>query len=355
MDTLDKYLSREFCIYFVIIWASLATLFMSIDFFTRYWDLEMTLGKIFQLYAFQIPGVLQQFLPVACLMATMMILSSMSRQNEILALYLGGVSLWRLVSTFLAIVATLSTLCFLIFDSWVPYFEKRRVLLKQGMDPSADHLLLFGNERFWYRSAGVIYNVGRYLPDRNVLEDLNIYLMDPEFHVRERIQAKTARFINNDWSLEDGFSVQFPDTRFPVSTTFKGRVGVIPEKPADFRTLRLEESMMRLKDLRKYIERNRNYGFDTTRSEVGYHERMALIFAPLIFVLFAVALVTQAVKHQSSARSIGLCFGIVFVYLLVFRVFLSIGKGGHIPPVVAGWSSNLVFLMGAISLIAWKR
>lgn len=356
MDILDRYILKEFLSYFLVVWAVLAVLFLAIDFFTRYWDLKLTIDRIAVLYLYQIPGVLQQFLPVAVLMATLLVLSTMSKQNEILALYLGGVSLWRLVSTFVAIVATLSTICFLFFDSWVPHFEKRRTLVRQGLNTADEHLLFFGNERFWYRSGGMIYNVGRYSPERNTLEDLNIYILDAQFQVYEQIQSRLARFVNEEWVLEDGWSVIYPNTQFPKIMAFDRRSGVIPEKPSDFKTLRLDESMMQLKDLRRYISRNRAYGFDTTAQQVNYHERVALVFSPLIFVLFAIALSTQARQH-SSIRSVSLCFVIIFAYLLLFRVFLSVGRGGHLPPVIAGWSVNGLFLLGAVSLIGkqWWR
>ena len=355
MDTLDRYLAREFFGYFFLVWAILVVLFLSVDFFTRYWDLRMGMGQVVQLYLYQAPSVLQQFLPVAVLMASLLVLATMSRQNEILALYLGGVGLWRLVSTFVAIVATLSTICFLFFDNWVPYFEKKKVLLKQGLDTSEEQVFLFGNERFWFRSGRVFYNVGRYLPDRNILEDLNIYVLDGHFKVYERVQARLARFLNDDWVLEDGFSVQYPESQYPISSAFKSRSGLIPEKPSDFRTLRVEEAMMPLKDLRHYINRNRSYGFDTTRPQVNYQERVALIFAPLVFVMFALALTTQALQHHSTSRMVGICFVIVSVYLLFFRISLSVGRGGHIPPILAGWSANALFLATSVIIMLKKR
>lgn len=354
MDTLDRYLVREFLVYFSIIWAILVVIFLAIDFFARYWDLGMSMQQVMQLYAYQAPSVFQQFLPVAALMTSLLILSTMSRQNEILALYLGGVSLWRLLSTFLAIVATLSTVLFLFFDSWVPYFEKRRVLLKQGIDPSSEEVLRYGNERFWYRSGSSIYHIGRLIPDRNTLEDINIYSLAANFQIQERTQAKLARYLNDRWVLEDGFSIVFPESRYPLSSMFRSREGAIPEKPGDFKTFRLEEPMMRLRDLRQYIDKNHTYGFDTTHSEVSYHERVALIFTPLIFVMFAVVLMTRAAKHQSVAKSIGLCFLIVFAYLLIFRIFLSLGRGGHIPAVMAGWLANGLFIIGVFVLMGRK-
>ena len=110
---------------------------------------------------------------------------------------------------------------------------------------------------------------------------------------------------------------------------------------------------MKLRDLRSYINRNRNFGLDTIAQQVHYHERIALVFAPLVFLLLAIPLAIKPLQTHLMAKSIGLCFTIVFLYLLMFRTSLSVGKGGHIPPMVAAWAPNILFLL--ISGILFSR
>ena len=110
---------------------------------------------------------------------------------------------------------------------------------------------------------------------------------------------------------------------------------------------------MRLKDLRKYITRNKSYGLDTTVQEVNYHERLALVFTPLVFVLLGIPFALQPLRTYPLAKGIGFCFLVVFLYLVMFRMSLSIGKGGQIPPLIAAWAPNLVFL--AASMVFKRR
>jgi lipopolysaccharide export system permease protein len=143
--------------------------------------------------------------------------------------------------------------------------------------------------------------------------------------------------------------VAYPtENEYPLSQKFTEKGGVIPEKPSDFKTLQVEESTMRLKDLRKYIQRNKSYGLDTTTQQVSYHERLALVFTPLIFVLIAIPFGLRPLKQQSVAKSIGFCFVLVFLYLLMFRLIVSVGKGGHIPPILSGWLTNVIFIIIAL-------
>jgi len=254
------------------------------------------------------------------------------------------------------VVATVSTISFLVFDSLVPPLNKRLELLKKGLDPNKEEAVLLHRGGFWYRSGRLIYNVGHFTPETNTIDDLNIYLLSSSFQLMERIHAKTARYIEDDWILENGFVITYPhDTKFPLTTTFEKKRGIIPEQPSDFRTLRIQEEMMRLKELRKFIARNKSYGLDTTAQEVHYHERLALVFTPLVFVLLGLPFALKPLKTQTMPKSIAFCFLVVFLYLLTFRMTLSIGKGGHIPPLVAGWSTNLLFLIVASVLIARRE
>ena len=111
---------------------------------------------------------------------------------------------------------------------------------------------------------------------------------------------------------------------------------------------------MRLKELRKFISRNKSYGLDTTRQQVSYHERIAMVFTPLIFVILGISFALKPLKTQSVAKGVGFCFLVVFIYLIIFRFTISVGKEGHIPAFMAGWAPNLLFL-GLASLIIWKR
>ncbi len=347
MDTLDKLLIREFVLFFLAILIGVAIVYLGVEFFSQIWGLKMNVSQVLILYLCKLPNALQLFVPLACLMATLLVLTNMSRQNEILALYSSGVSSIRLISTFVAAVATVSTAAFLIFDPLVPALRKKVYFMEKGIDPSHENWLSIPRGGYWYRSKHLIYNFGRFVPKTNTIEDLNVYQLDSNFQIRERIHAKLAHYEENDWLLKDGFQIRYPaEQDFPMGKEFKERRAQISEKPADFKTIKIQEEMMRLRELRTYIDRNAGYGLDTTAQRVHYHERIAMVFTPLIFILIGIPFGLQPLRRPSMARSIALCFLIVFIYLISFRVSVSIGQGGHVPALIAGWAPNMLFLAG---------
>lgn len=356
MDTLDRFLIREFFQYFLLTLAGMAVLFLGIDFLANLWRTDLPMIKVLEIYLYKIPGALQQFIPLTSLLATLLVLSNMSRQNEVLALYTSGVGTFRIISTFIALVATVSTFSFLAFDTLVPSMTKKQIMIRKGLNPYEEHALFKLRTGLWYRSKNLIYNVGRFVPETNVLEDVNIYVLSPSFEITEIIHAKKAIFENEDWTLKEGvFVTNDPKTRFSFSESFETKKGIIPEKPSDFKTLQIDETTMQLKALRKYIHRNRNFGLDTIQQQVHYHERVALVFAPLVFILLGIPFALKPLRTHSMAKSIGLCFFIVFLYLLVFRMSLSIGKGGHIPAVAAAWAPNTIFFTLALIFSVRKK
>jgi lipopolysaccharide export LptBFGC system permease protein LptF len=118
-DILDRFLLKDFLIYFVAILIGLASLYLGVDFLSKFWGMNLPVSKVLEIYGYKLPAVIQQFIPVACLMATLLVISNMSRQNEVLALYSMGIGPFRLASTFIAATAVISALAFMLFDSLV--------------------------------------------------------------------------------------------------------------------------------------------------------------------------------------------------------------------------------------------
>src|SRR5439155_102414 len=138
MDTLDRHLLKEFVTFFVLVLLSLVALYLGIDMLSKAMGTSMPISQVFSIYLYRVPKTAQLFIPVACLLATLLVLSNMSRQNEILALYSSGVGTFRIVSTFIALAATISTFAFLSFDTLVPLFSRKEILVTRGLDPSQE-------------------------------------------------------------------------------------------------------------------------------------------------------------------------------------------------------------------------
>jgi lipopolysaccharide export system permease protein len=76
-----------------------------------------------------------------------------------------------------------------------------------------------------------------------------------------------------------------------------------------------------------------------------FHKRIAIAFACLVFGVIGVGLGT--VTNQRSARSGGtvIAVGTIVSYWILYVISESLAKGGNLPPGIAMWLANIVFLI----------
>jgi len=55
-------------------------------------------------------------------------------------------------------------------------------------------------------------------------------------------------------------------------------------------------------------------------------------------------------RSSGIARGVGISLAIGFLYTIINSVILSFGQAGVLPPVVAAWATNFIFLMAGIWL-----
>lgn len=102
-----------------------------------------------------------------------------------------------------------------------------------------------------------------------------------------------------------------------------------------------------LPELNKKIAEKKGKKKDQLRLEAEYHRRWAIAIACIVFSLVGVSL--GMVSNKRSARSSGLVLsiGIIIAYWLMYVSFEGFARNGTLPPALAIWSPNVVFLLFA--------
>jgi lipopolysaccharide export system permease protein len=109
---------------------------------------------------------------------------------------------------------------------------------------------------------------------------------------------------------------------------------------------------MNLLELRDYIRKVESEGYDATRYAVDYQAKLAFPFVCIIMALFATGLTLRTRIYESVPMSI--VYGLVsaFLYWVVYSFCLSLGKSGMLPPFIAAWVTNLIFVsIGSYALL----
>jgi lipopolysaccharide export system permease protein len=303
-----------------------------------------------------IPQILVQMAPPAVLLGTVMTLSGLSRTNELIACFAIGQSFRRLIALFVTIVFMICCLMLIFQDRILPPTYKRRTTYKmREMEKKQDFFLDVKQDKIWYRSKNLIYNLQRFDQKSSTIYGMAVYTFDDAFNLVQVIDAEKAEFEAKGWKLHNGTVTVFSkDDAFPATKPFESKELQIAETPWDFREIDKEVKGLRLRELSQYIQRMKAAGADTKSFEVDFHSRISLSFIPFVMCFLGIPFSTRGRREGGVAKDLGFSLGITFFYWLFYSMGLSLGSSGMLPPMLAAWLPSAIFTGLAGVMIARK-
>jgi lipopolysaccharide export system permease protein len=357
MKTLDRYLALSFLKNFGQATVALVFLYVFQAFLGELGDHEFTTQQLVFHHLMSAPSILVQMTPPAVLIATVLTLSNLNRSNELVACYSIGIGLNRIMSLVLSLVFMISCFSLVLQDRILPpLFKKRTTHYWREMKKRQDFFLDVKQDKIWYRSKNLIYNLKTFDQRSKTIRGMSVYTFDPEFNLLQLIDAESATYTPSGWKLSNGSLTVF-SKKDPITQTerFEEKSLMIPETPTDFQEIEKEVDGLRIRELHRYITRTKDAGTDTKGYEVKLHARISMSFIPLVMCLLAIPFSTGNRREGGMARDLGLCFAVTFFYWLFYSVGLSLGTNGALPPWLAAWLPSAVFAILTGALISRQR
>lgn len=84
--------------------------------------------------------------------------------------------------------------------------------------------------------------------------------------------------------------------------------------------------------------------------ETDFHRRIAIAFACILFGLIGVGLGTTSNRRNVKSGSTVICLGLIVAYWIIYVTVEGAARQGQIPPGIAMWIPNMIFLIAA----AWS-
>lgn len=357
ISLIDRYVSRNFIFYFIAGLSVFVTLFLAIDFVTGTSKYQIELAVFAKYYGYYAFEIIYQLTPVACLLATLFTLGTLHKNNELVALFSMGLSLLRVSVPILTIVSCISVGLFFMSNQFMTkVIDKKNYIYYALMRKKPWLYSTSKQENIWYRSGQNIFNISLLNPKEEKASGVKVYTFSYDWHLQQIVEAKSALLQNGQWTLRRGrVTVFFDEKSAPVSEDFSSRTLVIGEDVIDIKTSSKASAMMGVRELRKYIARNKEAGLNTTPFEVDYYAKFGFVFSALIMTLLGVSFSTS-----SSPRSGGVlynlqkCLLLTLIYWAFYTSGLTLGRYGSIPPIVAAWGPNIIMLSLAFFLL-WRQ
>jgi lipopolysaccharide export system permease protein len=357
MTILDRYVSKEFIRFFVLILALFITLFVIVEFFekSRYFlSKNATSRQIVSYLFYMIPMMVSHTIPASVLLASLITFSSISKNSEIVAMKANGISLYRTSLPVIFISVLICILAFLNSEFITPYGNQKALHIKLVEIHKHKHRATFKQNQIWYRGKDGFYNFKLFDPRTNTLQGITINYMDKNFTLKMRIDADKAEWKNDQWIFYNLLITRFTESEFPSLEHLPSKVVDLPEQPSDFNIVQKDANTMGYAELRKYVDKIQSEGYDATRYIVDLHGKIAFTLVSIILVIIGISFSLMKTERSGGImQSIGVGIFIGFSYWLVHAFAMSMGHSGTISPFLSAWFAN--FIWGTASVIMFLR
>ena len=318
----------------------------------------VSIGIVIRLFIYYMPRLVVFTIPMSCLLAALLGFGKLSANSEIVALKSAGLSFQRIVRPVVAAAFVISICALVINESIVPMSERAaaNVMKYEVLHESAPV----------FKAKVVIY-IDKM--DNKTKQMENVVVEEFEGGRLARvIAAKTGEWISGSWWLTDGAVYEIKETK-EVGLLFKFNrqalmleVGLLFKfnrqalmlnmAPDEISANDRKPDEMTIPELLRAIEIRGKTGAEAGDLWMAFHLRLAVPWACLIFGILGAALGS---RPQRSSSSVGLGFSviIIFVYYVIMSFGRALGESGSLPPLLAAWVANLVFL--AISVFFCLR
>ena len=350
----DLYLLGTFFYWVVLMLASFMMLFDAFTLFDLLGDIaknHIPFSVVVSYFLHLLPMMVYQLLPLAALVATLITLGLLAKNNELTAFKASGVSLFRLALPLILAGTLLSAGMFLLDDSFLPYANQRQDALHDRIKGRPAQTYFQPTHQWIFGEHDKIFNYQLFDPDNNLFGGLNVFELDPAtFQVRRRIYAERTYWAPslNSWVLESGWVRDFSASSVTSYKPF--RVDSFPElsePPSYFKREVFQYDQMNWWQLRNYIRSLQTAGFETARLSVEWHKKFAfpLITAIIVFLAIPFALL---VGTRGAVGGIALAVGVGIAYWSIAALFEALGAVGQLPPCLAAWAPDAIFAFAGL-------
>jgi len=356
MTILDRYLGKRTLAALGKSILALVFLFILIDLLTNrredIIDYDVPWSVVLKYYVAYIPTILTQYqvAALAMLVSALLVLGNAAQQSEITAALAGGVSLHKLVRMPVLIAACLAVLMFVTEETigTKAAREAERLDTHYFSRSKTDHR---GPAGWANLSNDWMCHIMKF--NRVALTGENVFMHSIRKDAVEQLQAKRIFWDAEagQWLLEDGRWFVFPpkeEVQLEVKRITQS-VAPITETPAELFALEQPASGKTVGELSRDIERARLQGRPTQGHVADWHAKFAQPALSFVMIWLAIPFAMR-LRRGGLAIGFGVSIAIGLAYMLLFRVGMVLGHIEHLPPLVAAWLANAVFLILGIFL-----
>jgi LPS export ABC transporter permease LptF/LPS export ABC transporter permease LptG len=348
---LDNYVLHDFFLYLGMILATFLVLVLVFTLFELLGDIlrNQVPALVVAEYLVNVtPYLLYNVAPLVMLLAVLVTFGLMNRANEITAIKATGTSIYRIVAPVIAAAAVLAVGLFFADQFYLPRTNKRQEALHNQIKGKPPQTYLRPDRKWIFGQNNDIYYYQLFDPDRDQFGNVTVFQFDrSNFTITRRIHAERAAWDPqlNRWVYTQGWDRSLRVAAINNYHPFD--VATFPElsePPSYFKKEVKQYSEMNYEELRRYIGDLQQSGFDVVRLRVQLNQKLAYPLITLIMAGLAIPFALSAEK-KGAITGVAVAVGIAVFYTVASRLFEAMGNQSLLPPALAAWSPDLIFML----------
>jgi len=323
--------------------------------------------------ALRLPDLAGFILPFAVLIAALLMLAKLARNNEIMALKASGLSFYRLLLSLVPAALLVGLLHFLLSDQVVP--RTARILEqwdaaaqpaapagKSAADTSAPTGLSGGvtltapspgpsQSIEWIRDGDSFVRIEAVLADGKELQGVTIFERKARAVLSERVLAERAVFDGTGWRLINVRKLSLADgqDRKPERVAeMPWQTSLTPDHLADLTT---DPATLSMAEVWRFVSHPEVGSRPDDFYRTWMLRKIALPLVTIMMVLLAAPVAQGLQRHGGLSAGLAVGVGLGFLYFVADGLLLTLGEMGTIPPMVAAWSPTALFAALGVSAL----
>lgn len=347
---IDLYLTRQYVNLVMLAFVGLLGLFYIatiVDLSDKLFKEAVSVGMLGDFLWYSTPQFVYFLLPIAILVAVLVTIGSLTKTSELTVLRACGVSLYRLALPLLLFATLWSGVLFTLEEYVLAPANKKKTAIENvirgkpanTIDLTSRHWLVGTDNRVYYYRA--------YDAKSKRFVDLSVYEIarDPYRVTRHTFVERARATRAGGWTGGPGWTQAFLNNGVRHDA-FPTRALKLDPAPY-FETEQTDAQSMTLTQLQDYVKQLKLNGLSTGNYEVDLQRKIAFPLMTLVMTLIALPFGVTTGK-RGALYGIGLAICLAFAYQIANTAFGFFGSAGLLPPTLAAWAPNLLFLSGAL-------
>ena len=317
-----------------------------LEWFARH---NATPAEALRFYSARTPLLASRIVPMALLLATALTVSVLSFHRELIGMRTCGVSATRKLSCILVVALLIAPLSFLLNEYIVPRSNALADRLKETQ--IKDRTLHTGvlQKMVWYRAGSHVSQATQLDPTLGEATDISIYELGEMGLPRSRTDARRAKHVGNGmWELVDPVRISISENglrREPAEPLVQ--LGEAPDTQIDTMHLSVWQ-------LAQEIVGTETAGYDVTTYRVDLNVKLATPLACILLPAIVLFFALNGPPFPGPAVTLLVSTLLGVGYVLFTGVCASLGYGGTLSPVLAGWGPTLS-ATSLVGFFAWRN